>query len=719
MGQRVEAGLLDAIFSHAPVGLAYWDAELRYQRVNPALAAMNGATPDAHIGKRPSEVIGVLGERVEELLTQVLETQEAITGLSISGETPAEPGVRHEFQASYYPITARSGARGVAAVINDVTAERHASEQAQQARRQARTASRLIDAVFETAPVGLAFWTPDLRFRRVNEAFASFTGRPLEAHIDRPLDEVIGPSAGTVRPLVAQVMAEREPLMDHRLAGPSATDGGVGYWEASFFPVLGANGEVEGAAAVLRDVTARHAEEAERERLLKEAVIARAQAEAAQARAEIAQRDAEEARAAVDAAYRRADFLSVAGRRMASSLDYTETLQKVASAAVPAVADWCSITLVQRDGSLETVAVAHGDRDKTRWARALYDRYPPRRDAPYGSALAIRTGEMQLLENLTDESLIQGVPDEEIREILRELAPRSLLVVPLLTSDGVVGAIALVMAESGRRFTDQDAALARSLAARAALHIRNAQLFTERSEIARTLQSNLLPRRLPRIPGLEIAARYHAAGNQNQVGGDFYDVFLGGDGVWTALIGDVAGKGAGAAAVTSLTRYTLRAAAMRSSDPVDNLRLLNDALLSDAAVTRFCTVIYARLCLEDDKTTVTFASGGHLPPMLLHRDGSVDAIDVNGTLIGAVPEPQITTTDTVLRPGELLLMYTDGVTEIRRKDLNAGERQLREVLSRLAGAPAETVVTEVRDAAVAMHDGNPRDDMAVLALRVP
>jgi sigma-B regulation protein RsbU (phosphoserine phosphatase) len=139
----------------------------------------------------------------------------------------------------------------------------------------------------------------------------------------------------------------------------------------------------------------------------------------------------------------------------------------------------------------------------------------------------------------------------------------------------VIGALTFVLGDSERRFTPQDLHLITSLAARAALHIQNSRLYTERSHVAQVLQASLRPRDLPSIPGAEVAARFRAAGDQMEVGGDFYDIFRSEQSAWTAIIGDVVGKGPEAAASTALARHTLRTASMLSPDPAANLSLLN------------------------------------------------------------------------------------------------------------------------------------------------
>jgi serine phosphatase RsbU (regulator of sigma subunit) len=348
----------------------------------------------------------------------------------------------------------------------------------------------------------------------------------------------------------------------------------------------------------------------------------------------------------------------------------------------------------------------------------LSERYPPRADDEVGVARVLRTGRTELIAEITPDVLMAIAHDDEHLRLLGTLGLRSSLVVPLRTPERLLGAFTLVAAESGREFGDADVALAEALASRAALAVENARLYTERSHIAHTLQRSLLPERLPEIPGMEIAAHYRAAGDQNEVGGDFYDVFPSRDDTWTALIGDVSGKGPEAAAITSLSRHTLRAAALRDGTPVENLTLLNDAMLSQAdSGLRFCTVLYARLRPGEKEALLTLSSGGHVPALVVRAGGTVEAIAIPGTLVGALREPRFEERDVRLRPGELLLLYTDGVVELRGEDATAGEQRLREVLATHAGAPAGAVVEAVARMAVERQGGEPRDDIAILALR--
>ncbi len=597
-------------------------------------------------------------------------------------------------------------------------------------------ASAQLDALIDSAPVGIGFWNTDLRYERLNAALATLNGASAEYHLGRTPVEVMGEMGVSVMRCLREAVETRRPVFEVELSAVIAGRGPEPqHREGSWFPVFGADGEVVGVGGVVRDVTARHLAENERTRLLRDALTARAHAEAARLRSESIQEEAEQARRQAEDARREADvarrdaeraqertqILVDVSTRMASSMDLADSLAQLARAAVPLLADWCTITTIGIGGVLTTEAVAHIDAGRAQQNYDFYRRHPPRRDAPHGPGRVIATGELDLLREITDEQLQSTAVDAEHLAGLRSLDARSALVVPLRASDVTVGALTLVLSDPRRRFSDEDIALAQAIADRTALHLRNAQLYTERSHIARTLQASLLPRDLPNVPGVDIAARYKPAGAQNEVGGDFYDVFHAEDDVWIALLGDVAGKGAEAAAVTSLARHTLRTSALHVGSPAVNLATLNRALLAEASTTRFCTVLYARICPSEDSVLLTFANGGHLAPRVLRRGQPVERLDVSGTLVGAIPDARFQEVELRLHPGDLVLMFTDGVTEIREagRPPDYGESELDATLATLSGASAEEVVAAVEARAIELHGGEPRDDMALVAIRKP
>ncbi|MFG2780277.1 PP2C family protein-serine/threonine phosphatase [Streptomyces prunicolor] len=251
----------------------------------------------------------------------------------------------------------------------------------------------------------------------------------------------------------------------------------------------------------------------------------------------------------------------------------------------------------------------------------------------------------------------------------------------------------------------------------------------EREELKRlnaTLQQTLLPPTLVNVPGLDVAAHYHVA-STDMVGGDFYDLFPLSAGTWGLFLGDVCGKGAAAAAVTSLARYTLRAAAVYDPDPAAVLSNLNTVLHHEynGHDPRFCTVVFGLLTPEGDRGgfRITLASGGHPPALLLRADGSADQVHTpGGQLIGVLSDAHIATATVHLAAGDTLLLHTDGLTEAHPDGTRGGGRYgdeaLLDFVRALAPTTASHTVAAIRDLLDTFGTGVD-DDTAVLAINVP
>jgi serine phosphatase RsbU (regulator of sigma subunit) len=268
-----------------------------------------------------------------------------------------------------------------------------------------------------------------------------------------------------------------------------------------------------------------------------------------------------------------------------------------------------------------------------------------------------------------------------------------------------------------RVFDDRDHAILTQLAQLASVAISNAQLYDRERTISHTLQRSLRPGGLPTVSGLSAAVRFHPAGEGIELGGDFYDLFAAGDGAWTALIGDVQGKGPDAAAVTALARHTMRAAAAYESRPSGVLALLHRALRDQSGDEgRFVTVCYAHLRVGRGRIGLELTCGGHPLPLVLHPDGRVQPVGRLGTLLGSDIEPLLTDVAVQLDAGDVLLLYTDGVTEVRRRRQEVfGHRELVALLETCAGLPPDAVADRVEAAVMAASEGRLRDDMAILA----
>ncbi|MCW2765503.1 MAG: histidine kinase [Nocardioides sp.] len=232
--------------------------------------------------------------------------------------------------------------------------------------------------------------------------------------------------------------------------------------------------------------------------------------------------------------------------------------------------------------------------------------------------------------------------------------------------------------------------------------------------LAESLQQTLIPPTPPAIEGLAVAPAYRPAGDGREVGGDFYDVFQVGPEAWLVVLGDVCGKGIPAATVTTFVRHTVRALAMRCSDPGELLGQL-DTALSLYPTDRFCTVVVLRLERGSNHWVLTGSAGGHPLPLLRDARGEVRELGCPGPLIGVLRHVVFTTFQHVLRPGETLTLFTDGVTEARRESELYGAERLVDLLTRSDPDPAVITATIV-DEVLRFQDGNPRDDIAVVTI---
>ena len=335
---------------------------------------------------------------------------------------------------------------------------------------------------------------------------------------------------------------------------------------------------------------------------------------------------------------------------------------KVIRVAVPKLGDWCSIFVLTGEASAPDIEIAHTDPSKEALVAALHERFRYDPDSSIGIARVIRTRESQLYDHL-DELLLPAQDDaDDALEVVRSLGLRSAMEVPLVKRDRVVGALQFARTVDSPPYTQDDLLLAQLLANRVAATLENRRLDEEQRSIPRTLQASLLPARVPSIDGLDVAVRYWAAGEANIVGGDFYDVFALGD-RWAFVIGDACGKGPQAASLTALARHTIRAAAWNGAEPGRVLRHLNHAIEQSDADT-FCTVLYTTVTKSATGFDFAVTAGGHPLPIVHRAHGQTEPIGVPGLIVGAFDDVVWTTTSTDLSPGDTVVLYTDGVTDV-------------------------------------------------------
>jgi len=416
-------------------------------------------------------------------------------------------------------------------------------------------------------------------------------------------------------------------------------------------------------------------------------------------------------------AVKRAEFaqrlLARAGELLSASTDYRRMLRGLPDVAVPELADWCSVYVLAGDGAPEQLAVAHVDPEGRDALVELRRRHPlpVRGEGRIGEVF--RKGQPVLAVGHAD--VVPGVPsDPESRRLIEALDARSGMLVPITFGDRTLGVLTFGRGPGGREFDREDLALATEIARRAGTAVDNARLAAERSEVARVLQEGLKPPPLPDMQGWESAAMYQPAGEVNAVGGDFYDAFEI-DGGWMLTVGDVVGRGAAAASLTALARHTLRTAGVLTGDPCRALELLDDALRARGEGALCTAAILVLPRADADPAAVTFVAGGHPLPLLL-RDGEVTEVGRPGPLLGAFTDSAWERQTLELRPGDGLVLYTDGVIEARGPSERFGDARLR---AELAGATSPlAAIGRVGSALEDFLGGEPDDDVAVIAVRL-
>jgi PAS domain S-box-containing protein len=733
------SALFDIVGAGAPVGLALVDTDLRFVRVNAALAAINGRPVEAHIGKRIDEVLPELADALLPVYREVLATGEPILEREIVREPGESSHVRHVL-ASWFPVRVDERIVGVGAVVVDITDRKAAELRLQGVLQQLPVGVVIADASGEIVlgnrhleEMGLL--NDNLADQRVGRT--SFVGWRPDGSRYAP-DEL-----PLSRALRTGAVIRGEEITYFRSDGARRTI------EANSAPILDGD-EVVAAVAVLQDVTERHR------------------------------------------ATERQELLVRAGEVLDSALGVNERLERFARMLVPQFADHVRIELLEDSGGRRPVATTPGQdavepsdpraqivvplraRGRVLGALALTmaesGRQYAESDLDLARDLGLRAGlavdnarlyedaqasaaaeqrRAAQLDALADASLAihrTRLPERRLQliaESARELlgARRAEVTIepgqsavaetPRPAPDGDdAGTWARLIARDGSEFGRIDVAgkpggfsaadqlALEDLARIASLALENVRLEERERRIAGALQASLLPPRLPAIDGLDVGARYLAGGEGTLVGGDVYDLFPVGD-EWGFMVGDVCGKGAEAAALTAMVRYTLRAEAAHHARPRDVLELVNEAILRQFEDGRFCTVLHGRVRVDDGGARFRLASGGHPPPVVLRADGTIDAVAVGGPLLGVLPAVSHSDVLVALGPGDALVCFTDGVTEGRSAAGMFGDRGLVAAVAAAAGLPADAIADRVVRAALDYQGGQTQDDVAVLVLRVP
>lgn len=421
---------------------------------------------------------------------------------------------------------------------------------------------------------------------------------------------------------------------------------------------------------------------------------------------------AREAEAALVRERDRSAFLEETARRLGNSLHHGRTVRTLVRIALPRLAD-AAVAVLPGSGRL-TVWDRAGpgdDRSSGHVPVEALERVPQVADALRGlrpRPAVVGPGEMAALGRLIPDELVHG---------------GDALVVQLTGGGVPTGALILLRSPERARFDEADIDLARRFATRAGLALATAALYSQQAHTIAVLQARMAPEPLPVADGVSMGAAYRPAAEALRISGDFYHVAADPGGGVTFFFGDVVGKGAEAAVLAVDVRQSMRtlARATSSHDPVRDLKLLNDVVIDDGH--RFTTLVTGRARpREDGSVHVEIADGGHLPPLVLRDDGTVDEIACDGMIVGGVRDPRFCRTDFHLGPGELMLLYSDGITEARggaSGDEMYGDERLAGALATCGGMQAAAVAERLELLATRWLAGRPHDDISVLTLQAP
>lgn len=391
------------------------------------------------------------------------------------------------------------------------------------------------------------------------------------------------------------------------------------------------------------------------------------------------------------------DYLAEATEMLSGSLSVSLTLTLVTQIVVPRLADWCGVYVVDDRARPRRLTAHHRLEDRNDDIVSVLDHNDDMRQAVRGAA--------------------RGAAAQRLAGTVSVGGQRTHVIVLPLTSRGRT--LGVLVLGRGQPIDAVSFMATLELGRRAALAVDNARLHEEQVAAAEALQSSLLPSALPQIEGVELAARYHSASPGLSVGGDFYDAFRLDDGSFVIAVGDVCGKGAEAAAVTGMTRDTLRLLLQDGRDFSTTLRRLNRTLIENAPHARFCTLALARIERTGTHMLARICLAGHPEPVVLRADGTTELVGLGGDLLGVLPDDMLglSEVEVPLEPGDALVLYTDGITERRDGRRMFGQYGLQQTLRAAAGADADRLVHQIERAAQSFVDTELRDDLAVLAVR--
>ncbi|MFJ6753365.1 SpoIIE family protein phosphatase [Streptomyces sp. NPDC091266] len=546
----------------------------------------------------------------------------------------------------------------------------------------------LTTRLVSQSPIGLALVDTDLRYVSVNPALERINGLPAAEHLGRHFREALPYlDVEAVESAMEQVLATGVPLVDQESVGRTPADPDSDHvWSVSYYRLEAGNGKVLGVAVSVVDVTERH----------------RATVEAAHARRSLA-------------------LIAEASLRIGTTLDLDQTARELTDMTVPELADVAAVVVL--DAILTSSAPATSPSGPTIFralavsaassSEAVAAADPPgelaRYDADRLLARCVQTGRSVVVPHVQSSDLPSIAGCSEAADRLARAGLHSYLAVPLIVGGKVLGALDLKRTDNPNPFTHDDEALAVELAARAAICIDNARWYESQRHTALTLQRSLLPESPEPRPGLELAYRYQPASIAGEIGGDWFDVIPLTDDKTALVVGDVMGSGINAAATMGQLRTATRAFAELDLDPAQVLHHLDR--LADRMGQLITTCIYAVYDPRDGVCRISNA--GHLPPALHRPDQDPELLDLPaGSPLGVGAGPFQTTT-LVLRPGDELLLYTDGLVETREQSI---DERLNALLAFLTG-PQRSLEETCDVLLYTLRHPWEHDDVALLILR--
>ncbi|MCH0562289.1 SpoIIE family protein phosphatase [Streptomyces sp. MUM 2J] len=538
------------------------------------------------------------------------------------------------------------------------------------------------------SPMGLAVLDTGLRYLSVNPALAQISGVPAENHLGRTVREVLPlMDAGGLESAARQVLDTGLPILDRPAVGRTQAEPDRDRaWSVSLYRLEDTLGTVLGVAASVTDITEQYREGLEAE-----------------------------------AARRRLALIADASTRIGTTLELERTAHELAGVAVPELADVAAVDLLEavvegRRSSLgpaEPAVIRALAVQANAAPEALRAADPPGRTARYGPdrlvTQCVRTGRPVLVEHVQEADLPRIAHSPEAAELLAAAGVHSYLAVPLIARGEVLGSLDLKRTRNPLPFGPDDLVLARELAARAAVQIDNARWYQNARNVALTLQRSLLPSHPPVTGGLEVASRYQPAGATTEVGGDWFDVIPLEDDKTALVVGDVMGSGLGAAATMGRLRTATATLAALDLDPAVLLEHLDRITAGlDEAIA---TCVYA---VHDPRLgRCRIANAGHLPPARVRAGHPPELLELPTGVPLGVGGVAFSTVTVDLAPGDLLVLYTDGLVETRRQPL---DERLEELLS-LLDDPARPL-EEVCDLLLrTLHHPDNHDDVALLVAR--